>query len=180
MDDVSQRFPLLHAPERWDWAAMEMRFSTELPPDELVQSVHVIGFVGDRVVVCRDERPDVWFLPGGTREPGEGLGACLTRELQEEAGARLLGPFVPIGAHIGRYESPKPYRPHLPHPRAAWLWGYADVVVDGAPTSPADGEQIAEVRIVDAGEARRLLVTDNVWGAELLDLALAVRGASGG
>ncbi|MGI8417951.1 MAG: NUDIX domain-containing protein [Nakamurella sp.] len=176
MTDAAQRFPLLHAPERWDWAAIDVQFSTDLPPDEIVQSVHAVGFVGDRVVVCRDERPDVWFLPGGTREPDESLDDCLSRELREEAGARLAGPFTPIGAHVGLSEQQTPYRPHLPHPRIGWLWGYAEVVVDGEPTSPAGGEQILEVRIVDISEARRLLVNDNVWGAELLDLAIAMRG----
>lgn len=51
------------------------------------------------------------------------------------------------------------------------------MVVDGEPTSPADGEQIAEVRIVDIAEARRLLITEEVWGAELLDVALTMRKA---
>ncbi|MDQ2845119.1 MAG: NUDIX hydrolase [Actinomycetota bacterium] len=121
--------------------------------------------------------PTSGFLPGGTREPDESLDDCLARELQEEAGARLAGPFTPIGAHVGLSDQPTPYRPHLPHPRIGWLWGFADVVVDGEPTSPADGEQIAEVRIVDIAEARRLLITEEVWGAELLDVALTMRKA---
>lgn len=149
--------------------------STELPPDELIQSVPVIGSVGDDIVICQDNRPDVWFLPGGTREPGESLDHCLARELREEAGARLASPFRPLGAHLGRSAAAKPFRPHLPYPRSGWLWGYADVVIDTAPTNPDDGEQVIEVRMVEPAEARRLLVSDGDWLADLIDLALARR-----
>lgn len=166
---------MLQAPQQWSWAKMDVQFSIELPLDELVQSVHVVGFVGDDIVICRDSRPDVWFLPGGTREPGESLGNCLTRELREEAGARLTSPFQPLGAHVGTSTAAKPFRPHLPYPRSGWLWGCADVVVDSEPTNPADGEQVIEVRVVEPAEAQRLLVSDGDWFAELIDLALDQR-----
>ncbi len=175
MREIAGEYPLLHAPHRWEWAPFDVQFSTEIPPDEFVQSVHVVGFIDDRIVVCRDQRPDVWFLPGGTREPGESIDDCLVRELREEAGARISGSFHPIGAHVGMAESSGPYRPHLPHPRVAWLWGYADVAVEGVPTNPRGGEQIEEVRVVEVADARRLLVLENVWMAELIDMALALR-----
>ena len=123
--DPTAPYQLLHRPVRWEWASITMHFKRELPRDDLVSSTHVVAFVGEEVILCRDQRPDVWFLPGGTREPGESVTASLERELLEEAGARLLGDFHPIGAHVGVSDADQPYRPHLPHPEKAWLWGWA-------------------------------------------------------
>ena len=55
---------------------------------------------GDRVLLChRSPRrrwyPDVWDLPGGHVEPGEGPGAALARELREELGIDVAAPQVP-------------------------------------------------------------------------------------
>lgn len=175
---MSARFPLLYAPQRWDWAGIDARFSTDLPADELVTNVHVVGFTGDRIVVCRDSR-DVWILPGGTREAGESVRDCVARELAEEAGARLAGSLTWIGAHHCVTDKPVPYRPHQPHPRKAWLWCSADVTLDSAPTCPADAEQIVEVRAVGKAEAKRLLRTDALWLPELIELAAQIRETAG-
>ena len=156
---------------------MDAQFSTEPPADELVTNVHVVGFLGERVVLCRDER-DVWFLPGGTREPGESVEDCAARELVEEAGARLTGPLRWIGAHHCVSDRAEPYRPHQPHPEKAWLWCFADVELHTAPTLPPDGEQVVEVRAVDVARARELLLTDGDWYPELLTLAVELRSAS--
>ena len=175
MTDLAVRYPLLHRPDRWAWASITMTFSTRLPPDALVASTHVVGFVGEEVLLCRDDRVDVWFLPGGTREPGEAVDASLARELGEEAGARLRGPFHRLGAHVGVSDAAEPYRPHLPHPAKAWLWGWADVEVVGPPTNPADGEQVTEVATFPLDEAVRLAATDFPWGGELVRLAAEQR-----
>lgn len=156
---------------------MDAVFSTAVPPEHLVTNVHVVGFVGDRIVVCRDH-PDVWFLPGGTREPGESIEDCAARELEEEAGARLAGPLSWIGAYRCTSDRPEPFRPHQPHPEKAWLWCMADVVLDGAPSNPVDGEQVLEVRAVDPAEAQELLLTDGDWLPELVGLALQRRQAA--
>lgn len=174
--DPAARYPLLYRPDRWEWASITMSFSANLPPDELITSTHVIGFVGDQVLLCRHEGTDVWFLPGGTREPGESVDHSLARELREEAGAQLLGPFHRLGAHLGISDAPHPYRPHLPHPEKAWLWGWAEVAVVGSPTNPADGEQVAEVRTFGLTEAIRLAVSDNRWSGELIEMAAEQRG----
>jgi len=169
--EPSERFPLLHRPERWDWASITMQFRTEPPADRLVSSTHVVAFVDEHVVLCRDQRAHVWFLPGGTREPGEAVADSLARELMEEAGARLLGDFHPIGAHVGVSDADRPYRPHLPHPEKAWLWGWAEAEIVGPPTLPDGGERIEEVRLFPIEEAARRAVEDAVWLGELIILA---------
>ena len=130
----------------------------------------MVAFVGEAVLLCRATE-GVWFFPGGTREPGESVGSSVHRELLEEAGARILGHFHPIGAHVGVSDAQDSYRPHLPHPRKAWLWGWADVEVVGPPSNPDDGEQIVEVRSFPLDEAARHALTDNSWGGELIRLA---------
>ncbi|MFI6157578.1 NUDIX domain-containing protein [Kitasatospora sp. NPDC051170] len=177
--ELAALFPALHAPQYWAWGRYDALFSTVLPPDELVTNIHVVGFQDGGVVLCRDDR-DHWFLPGGTREKDESVLSCLTRELREEAGARLTGEPAWLGAHRCRTEDLVPYRPWQPHPEKAWLWGWADVTVDSTPTNPADGEQVVEVRTVSAKEAQRLLLTSHEeWWAELIGLAVELRRRAG-
>jgi 8-oxo-dGTP diphosphatase len=173
--ELRRRYPRLFAPDRWEWAAIDVRFTMRLPRDDLVQSVHVVAFQGDDVVVCRDERPLVWFLPGGTREVDETVDSCIRREFGEEAGGELVGDFHQFGAHVGLSERAEPYRPHLPHPRKAWLWGWAECVVGRLPGNPAGGETVIEVQAVPLGVAMRLASTDNGWGGELVALAASLR-----
>ncbi|WP_412539324.1 NUDIX hydrolase [Longispora sp. K20-0274] len=168
------RYPVLHAPQRWDWAGIDAVFTTEPVPDELVTNIHVVAFVGERIVLCRDTR-DVWFLPGGTREEGESIVDCVARELREEAGVSLAGPLGLIGAHRCVSDRPEPYKPWQPHPERAMLWCHADVVVDGRPTNPDDGEHILEVRVVDLDEAKVLLLTDGPQFPEMVDLAVELK-----
>ncbi|MGW4894598.1 NUDIX hydrolase [Kitasatospora sp. NPDC004240] len=174
--ELVARFPELHAPQHWAWGPYDAQFSTAMPPDELITNIHLVGFEDDRVVLCRDSR-DHWFLPGGTRESGESVESCLVRELREEAGARLRGTPSWLGAHRCVTDAPEPYRPWQPHPEKAWLWGWAEVTVDSAPTNPDDGEQVVEVRAVTPEEAQRLLVRSHeAWWGELIALAVELRG----
>jgi 8-oxo-dGTP diphosphatase len=173
--ELRRRYPRLFAPDRWEWAAIDVTFTLRLPSDDLVQSVHVVAFRGNDVVLCRDERPLVWFLPGGTREVDETVDSCIRREFAEEAGGELVGDFHRFGAHIGVSERAEPYRPHLPHPRKAWLWGWAECELGGLPGNPAGGETVTEVRAAPLSEAIRLACTDNSWGGELVALATSLR-----
>lgn len=158
---------------------MDVRFSTELPPDELVTNVHAVCFVGDAVVLCRDDR-GIWMLPGGTREQGESVEDCLRRELLEEAGARPIGPARWIGAHYTTSRSPAPYRDWQPHPHKAFLWCAVDVVLDGTPSNPPDAEQILEVRAIPLPEARMLARTDGDHLPELVALAVELHRPEAG
>ncbi|MFI6367932.1 NUDIX hydrolase [Nocardia sp. NPDC050630] len=168
---LADRYPLLHKPTRWEWGGLDVRFSTDLPPDELVTNIHVICFVGTEIVLCRDDR-DIWIVPGGTREAGETIDACVRRELMEEAGARPVGAVRPFGAHHTTTDRPAPHYPWQPHPHKAWLWCTADVVIESEPTNPEDAENILEVRAFAPEEAMRLSRTDGDHMAELLALAI--------
>lgn len=174
--ELAGRFPVLFAPQHWPWGDIDALFSTAAPPDDLVTDVHVIGFVGDRIVVCRDDR-DEWFPPGGTRERGETVARCVDRQLLEEAGARLGGPLRLLGAHHAHSVRPAPWRPHQPHPDMFWLWCVADVKVVGAPTVPTGGEKVVETRVVEAGEAARLLAGNQGYFADLVPYAVERRAA---
>ncbi|MFI6865738.1 NUDIX domain-containing protein [Nocardia sp. NPDC050406] len=172
---LADRYPILHTPTRWEWGGLDVVFSTVPPPDDLITNIHVICFVDDRIVLCRDDR-DVWLVPGGTREAAEPIADTVARELREEAGAQLAGPLHWLGAHYATSDAPAPYRPWQPHPHKAWLWCSADVVLVSDPTNPGDAEQILEVRAFPVAEAIRLSATDGPHMPELLRLAVEARG----
>jgi 8-oxo-dGTP diphosphatase len=114
--------------------------------------------------------------PIGIGPTATGIGAA--RELTEEAGVSLAGPLHWIGAHHCTSDRPGPYRPWQPHPNTAWLWCYADVRHEGAPTNPADGEQVVEVRVAEPEEAQVLVRSDSLWMPELVALACEIRAAA--
>lgn len=172
----------LWTPQRWEWAQVDVEFTTAIPKPELIQSVHLVGFAtpeADQVILCR-EAGSPWFLPGGTREPDESVQACIERELREEAGAVITEPVTWIGAHLGLGYLSRPYRPHLPHPRKAWLWGAAVVDLAHPPTNPSDAEQVSEVRAVPYDEALKLLADNAPWYPEIIQLARAAAEAKEG
>ena len=60
--NLTERFPLLHLPDRWDWASITMRFQSQVPADRLVSSTHAVAFVG--CLRCRwalQTAPAAWF-----------------------------------------------------------------------------------------------------------------------
>ncbi|WP_245797455.1 NUDIX hydrolase [Mangrovactinospora gilvigrisea] len=151
-----------------------MQFSLRPPDDELVTNIHVIGFADGGIVVCRDARREGhWFLPGGTREQGESVEECVRRELAEEAGASLVGPLHWLGAHFAETDRPRPGYEWQPHPYRAWLWCTAELRLDGEPSNPEDGEQVAEVRAAPPEEAVRLIAaSEGEEFGQLVQLAL--------
>ena len=170
------RFPSLFAPRRITWAGVDGAFSLDRPDPALVTKIHLVPFVGDRIVVCRNS-DDEWFLPGGTLEADEPVEHCAARELLEEAGARLDGRIHHVGAFLCVSYQQAPYRPWQSHPHQAWLWATADVVVDSAPTNPPDGEVVVEVRTTTVAEAKQLLNPQRESLQELVDLAIEVHSS---
>ncbi|MEW2113935.1 NUDIX domain-containing protein [Streptomyces sp. NPDC005474] len=156
-----------HWPEVQVWAS----YTERLPPEELVQSVHVVAVdAAGRVCVCQDDQGNV-FLPGGTREAGEPILDCAVRELREEAGLTVCGNPLWFGVHMADGYKPAPYRPHLPHPKKAWLWGVCDAVQDGTPTNPPGAEQVVSARMLPVADAQRVLSRVKPWYPELIERA---------
>ena len=178
------RFPQLFARSAFEWGGvasgdLEIRFSLEFPPDELVSNVKVIGraaggVAAGGVVVCQSDQG--WrFLPGGTREAGETVAETARRELLEEAGASIVGALDWIGAFEVNHPGSRPYRPHLPHPVSYWLYAVGDVALERRPTNPADGEAVIEVLTLPPVEAVDYLAGfDNGRLTDVLRLAIAM------
>lgn len=129
VDPLRLRFPALF---REGYVDCRVRYTTEAAPEELVSRLHLVAVTTDaKIVVCCSEQG--WrFLPGGTREPGESLYNLARRELMEEAGAVLHGEPRYFSAHVADNNRQKPFRPHLPHPRANWAYAIVDVQVGSA------------------------------------------------
>jgi 8-oxo-dGTP diphosphatase len=160
----SARLPRLFAESYVDYAAARTTYLPVVPPEHLVSRLHLVAVTDESlVVVCRSVQG--WrFLPGGTREHGESLRDLARRELQEEAGADLLGDLIHFSAHRVDSERSEPYRPHLPHPRAYWAYVAARVEITGPPLNPPDGERVIEVlSLPPAAAAAYLDVEDPVY-----------------
>lgn len=55
----------------------------------------VLLFRNDSVLLCRrTDQDDVWMLPGGTPQSGEGTAAAVRREVQEETGLQVAAERV--------------------------------------------------------------------------------------
>lgn len=160
------------------WGTVTCRFEplNEMPPLDLISNVNLVPFKGDRWLMLRLQTGE-WEVPGGTLEPGESYSDAISRELIEEAGARLIT-FEPFGAWHCFSTAPKPHRPHLPHPEFYRLVGYGAVEVIGSPENPEDGEQVASVEFVTIAEAAQRFRSINRFElAELYQLTARIREA---
>ena len=98
-------------------AVMKLISSHNLPPIELITSVHLFCFSKESLLFV-EHNVRGWDIPGGHIEPGEDLESALNRELLEEAGATIGDglPFAFFEIDVGcepidnyRYPVPKSY-----------------------------------------------------------------------
>ena len=169
-------FPNLFGNTNWQTVTCRFECLNEMPPSILISNVNLVPFKANRWLILRLQTGE-WEVPGGTLEPGENYSDAISRELMEEAGARLIT-FEPLGAWYCFSTAPKPYRPHLPHPEFYRVVGYGAVEIIGSPENPEDGEQVASVELVPIEEAVQRFRTINRFElAELYQLAAKVRDA---
>jgi len=165
--DLTIHYPALVQPVHWRNTALTgCRLVTGAPETELLQSVNLVPFVGERVIVIALESGHI-MLPGGTREAGETLRETITREMREETGYRIRSchPFAVL--ECISYDA-TPWRPHLPHPNFERLVCFGQVEPDGLPSNPAEAEQIARVDLLPVSDAVAFLRTAH--RPELADL----------
>lgn len=166
----------------WRWPAATIDWTFELSPNgdgwDLadVARVLLVPFVQKRVMVLR--LADGFSLVGGTLEPAEHWSITATRELMEEAGARLLPspadlPVLhPFGIMRCHSHEPRPYLPHQPHPDHLRITAWCEVQQVRAPTIPDGGEVVEEVLVLPVEEACRLVPAED---AALIRLAADLR-----
>ena len=96
----------------------------QIPPLELVVTVHVLCFKADRILmVLHQDRG--WDVPGGHVEPGETLEAALVRETYEESGASICN-ITPVGHIKLTLTGPRPDGWKYPYPEGYLLFYYAE------------------------------------------------------
>lgn len=155
------RFPNLYRAQPFSWGGtgdrrLQIQFSRQVPPDELISNVKVVGRCAGGVAVFETDQG--WRnVPGGSREPGETLVETADRELYEEVGGRIKGPLEWIGAFRVDHSVAGPYRPHLPFPISYWAYTTADIELVAQPTNPEDGEQVTSVQVLPFDEAVEFL-----------------------
>jgi 8-oxo-dGTP diphosphatase len=154
--DFARRFPHLSRGVRWrNTALLGARPIRGTPDPARLQSVNMVPFAGDRVIVITMHDGHI-MLPGGTRERDESLLGTISREMIEETGYGIdsCHPFLVLEAIS--YDD-RPWRPWLVHPEFERLVCLGDVHRVGAPENPDGAEQIAEVHLLAPDDAVRFL-----------------------
>lgn len=120
-----------------------------------VRSIHVVGFVGDDVLLVQN-KDETWTFPGGRLEDSETLDEALHREVWEEARARLAPGYRKIAATRVEFLNRVPGRVYRVHPTFfSWVAGPIADLSDEPHHDPADG--VIGRRVVSVEQARALL-----------------------
>ena len=159
MNDFTVEFPHLFQKVTWPSSSVTAQFKllNDDPPHHLVGNVNIVPWTRHGWLLLKFDDGS-WEIPGGTIEPGENYIDTITRELIEEAGARLQT-FHLFGAWHCFSMASKPYRPHLPFPEFYRIVGVGEVEVVQAPGNPADGERISLVDCVPLATAVKRFIS---------------------
>lgn len=120
-----------------------------------VRSIHVVGFLGDDVLLVQN-KDQTWTFPGGRLEDNETLDAALHREVWEEARAHIAPGYRPVAATRIEFLNRVPGRVYRVHPTfLSWVAGDVKELSDEPHHDPADG--VVGRRVMSPGEAHGLL-----------------------
>jgi 8-oxo-dGTP diphosphatase len=123
---------------------------------EQVRSIHMVGFVGEGQVLIVQSRDGSWTFPGGRLEGGETLGEALSREVWEEAGARIAGGWRRVAATRIDFINRVPGRVYRVHPTyLLWVAGEVTELAHEPDPDPVGGVVARAVLKLD--EAHELL-----------------------
>ncbi len=176
MDDLAARYPHLFQEVIWPWGPTRARFEQmkSAPAEAFISNINLVPCIANQwIVLCLKDGS--WEIPGGTLEPGENYMDALSRELTEEAGARLVS-FNLIGAWHCHSLGDKPYRPHLPFPEYYRVVGWGEIEILQLPQVPPQGEAVHLVVSVSIDVAvARFAALERYDLAELYQLAALLR-----
>lgn len=153
--EPSNHFPSLARGVRWGNTTLTgCRLISGKPESSRLQSVNMVPFVGDRVLVIASDAGK-FLLPGGTIELGENLRQTIDREMLEETGYAIdtCHPFAILECFS---HDAKPWREHLAHPGFERLLCLGDVSRIGMPQNPVGAERIVRVECLSLPGATQL------------------------
>ena len=134
----------------------------EMPPLMFVTSVRAVVLHGTSVMLVR--APDgTHILPGGRREPGEGLVDTLMREVLEETGW-MIDRLQLLGIKHYHHLTPMPQGYRYPYPDFLQIIYRAQAQQHLPDAREIDGYEI-ETKFIPTAEALRLplMPSDHMW-----------------